>query len=410
MRDLLACPECGTHPLDMTVLSTEPSAPAPVTGTRCSTYCSYRSEAILPGDLQPRPCSECYSVEITEAILHCPSCHAEYPVIGGIPRFNPDVADDFPDFFVRHRARFRTSPAADVDAFQSLHKETKRSFGFQWLRYRVTDHQENRDHLYRRTATQPGTLGGQLFFEAGCGMGRYLKVFTDEPGAEVVGLDLSLAVNRAYSENKANPLIHVIQGNIMRLPLRSATFDHVYSIGVLHHTPSTHEAFHSIARLVKPGGRIAIWVYHVWRPPQLTGVKAMHATLKGKVTDGLRVVTTRLPHRLLHYLCYLAIPYGWVQGRIWKASEPVKVVFSPLLLVHVAIHPDANVRLLDTFDWYSPRYQWKHTVQEVAGWFREEGLVDIDTVGFEVSVRGRRPEAVPHESPQEQPAYNRRKA
>ena len=408
MRDLLACPECGTHPLDMTVLATKASPPAPVKGTRCTAYCSYRDEAIAPGDRQSRPCSECYTVEITEAILHCRSCQAEYPVIDGIPRFNPDAADDYPDFFVRHRGRFRTSRAAEVDSFQSLHKETKRSFGFQWLRYRVTDHQENRDHFFRRTAMQPGTLSGQLFFEAGCGMGRYLKVFTDEPGAEVVGLDLSLAVNRAYSENQANPLIHVVQGNIMQLPFRRQTFDHVYSIGVLHHTPSTEEAFHSIAKLAKPGGRVSIWVYHVWCPPHLTGVKAVHATLKGKVTDALRVVTTRLPHRLLHYMCYLAIPYGWLQGLVWKASDPVKVLGSPLLLVHVAIHPDANVRLLDTFDWYSPRYQWKHTVEEVAGWFRDEGLVDIDTTGFEVSVRGRRPTAAPLEPALEQPAYERR--
>jgi SAM-dependent methyltransferase len=288
-----------------------------------------------------------------------------------------------------------------------LHKETKRSFGFQWLRYRVSDHQENREHLYRRTATEPGTLGGQLFFEAGCGMGRYLKVFTDEPGAEVVGLDLSLAVNRAYSENQANPLIHVVQGNIMQLPFRRETFDHVYSIGVLHHTPSTKDAFHSIAQLVKPGGRVSIWVYHVWRPPNLRGFAALHATAKGKITDGLRVVTTRLPHRLLHYLCYMAIPMGWVQAKIWSAPKPVKAVLSPLLLVSMAIHPKAEVRLLDTFDWYSPRYQWKHTVKEVAAWFRDEGLVDIDTTGFEVSVRGRRPENLSVSTREQQPEHER---
>lgn len=339
-------------------------------------------------------------MEIEEAILHCNSCGGEYPVIGGIPRFNPDVAGDYPEFFRKHRAQFRKPPQGAAEEFHSLHQATKRSFGFQWLRYRVTDHQENRDHFFRRTKEVPGTIGGKLFFEAGCGMGRYLKVFTDEPGAEVVGLDLSLAVNRAYAENKANPLIHVIQGNIMRLPLRPRSFDHVYSIGVLHHTPSTKEAFQSIAKLVKPGGRISIWVYHVWRPPTLRGFAALHATVKGAVTDALRVVTTRLPHRVLHYLCYVAIPLGWLQARIWSAPKPVKAVMSPLLLVQVAVHPKAAVRLLDTFDWYSPQYQWKHTVNEVAGWFRDEGLIEIDMTGFEVSARGRRPPEIPGDGDQ----------
>ena len=54
-------------------------------------------------------------------------------------------------------------------------------------------------------------------------MGRYLKVLGEEPGAEVVGLDLSLAVNRARAENLQNPRVHVIQGNIMQLPLAVPT-------------------------------------------------------------------------------------------------------------------------------------------------------------------------------------------
>ncbi len=395
MRDLLACPQCGAHPLELTVLTEETCAPAPVSGKRCTAFCSLQDEAVSPRESTMRPCATCYSKEIREGILHCVKCAGEYPVIGGIPRFNPDALDDFPEFFAQHRARFRRPPAAAAAEFQSLHRSTKKSFGFQWLRYRVTDHQENRDHFYRRTAARPGTLGGHLFFEAGCGMGRYLKVFTDEPGAEVVGLDLSLAVNRAREENQANPLIHVVQGNIMHLPLRPGAFDHAYSIGVLHHTPSTRRAFHSMARLVKPGGRISIWVYHVWRPPNLRGIAALHATAKGVVTDALRAITTRLPHSVLHYLCYLAIPAGWMQARIWAAPAPIKALLSPLLLVHLSIHENSDIRLLDTFDWYSPQYQWKHTVREVKGWFHEEGFEDVDSTGFEVSVRGRRkaPEA-----------------
>ncbi len=197
-------------------------------------------------------------------------------------------------------------------------------------------------------------------------------------------------MNRAREENQANPLIHLIQGDIMRLALRPGAFDHAYSIGVLHHTPSTRRAFHSMAKLVKPGGRISVWVYHVWRPPHLTGYKAFHAASKGAVTDALRVITTRLPHRVLHYLCYLAIPFGWVQAKIWKAPAAVKVLLSPLLLVHLSIHEKREIRLLDTFDWYSPQYQWKHTVREVEEWFREEGFEEIDSSGFAVSVRGRR--------------------
>ena len=312
-------------------------------------------------------------------------------MIDGVPRFVPDIYEDYPDFPKQHSGSFRNLSQQDVKEFQTLHRATKKSFGFQWLRYKVTDHQENRECFYDRTRTQPGTLGGQIFFEAGCGMGRYLKVFSDEPGAEVVGLDLSLAVNRAYEENRANPLIHVIQGNIMQLPLRPECIDHAYSIGVLHHTPSTEVATRSVAKLVKPGGRLSIWVYHVWNHPGVSGLKALHPSLKGAITDGIRAVTTRMPHSMLHYLCYLAIPAGWVQRKIMDAPKPIRILLSPLLLVAVSVHKKAEIRLLDTFDWYSPQYQWKHTVAEVEGWFRALGMEQIDSEGYSVSVRGRKP-------------------
>ena len=359
LMDLLACPGCGNYPLELTVLADEKPAGLPV--------------------------------EILEGILRCDRCAQEYPVIDGIPRFNPDVYSDYPEFFRKHARHFRNQTRDDLDSFEALHTETKQSFGYQWLRYRVSDHQENRQCFYRRTDTQPETLEGKLFFEAGCGMGRYLKVIGEEPGAEVVGLDLSLAVNRARAENLHNPRVHVIQGNIMQLPLRPDCFDHVYSIGVLHHTPSTEESFHQIVKLAKPGGRVSIWVYHLWGSTDHSGLKALHARLRGWISDTVRRFTTRLPHQALHYLCYVAVPLGWLQIRVKKLPQPLRLLLSPVWLMPVSTHPEWRVRLCDTFDWYSPRYQWKHSVDEVAGWFGEAGLVDISTKGFEVSVRGSRP-------------------
>ena len=401
--DLLACPRCQHSPLDLTVLD---SAIDPESeylakhrdAVRCAQFCALLKENLPAAEVPD--CVSCYRQEITEGILRCGGCKVEYPVIGGIPRFNPDAANDFPDFFARNGKHFQNPDFQDAAYFQSLHRETKRSFGYQWLRYRVTGRQDNETHFHERTNTKPGQLEGQLFFEAGCGMGRYIQVAGSNQGVEVVGLDLSLATNRARAENRANPLVHVVQGNIMEMPFRPACFDHAYSIGVLHHTPNTYEALRSMVRLVKPNGRVSLWVYHVWKSPQMTGFRGAHAWLKGKIADGLRVMTVRMPMGLLHYLCYLGVPLGWIQIQIARQPALARALLSPLMLPPVSVHPEWRIRLLDTFDWYSPRYQWKHTVAEVAGWFRELGLTDIDTKGFEVTVRGRRP-AVAETSPVE---------
>ena len=61
------------------------------------------------------------------------------------------------------------------------------------------------------------------------------------------------------------------------------------------------------------------------------------------------------------------------------------------VLLPTSLDPDLEWRWLDTFDWYSPKYQWKHTYDEVEQWFREVGLVDVGRGEFPVSVWGMRP-------------------
>jgi hypothetical protein len=40
-------------------------------------------------------------------------------------------------------------------------------------------------------------------------------------------------------------------------------------------------------------------------------------------------------------------------------------------------HPDWTLRVCDNFDWYAPRYQSHHTVEELRSWFAEESFADL---------------------------------
>jgi hypothetical protein len=42
------------------------------------------------------------------------------------------------------------------------------------------------------------------------------------------------------------------------------------------------------------------------------------------------------------------------------------------------MHPDPEVRICDTLDWYAPQFMSRHTLAEVTGWFQEAGLVAIE--------------------------------
>ena len=159
-----------------------------------------------------------------------------------------------------------------------------------------------------------------------------------------------------------------MQADIFALPFRDETFDVAYSIGVLHHTPDTAGAFRRVAAMVKKGGQLAVYIY-------LAGGLARY------FSDAFRAITTRLPRPLVYYGSAMAIPLYFLHrvpiiGRVSQALIPTNT------------HPDWRWRWLDTFDWYTPRYQWKHRYPEVLRWFRETGFSDLHVADEPICVRG----------------------
>lgn len=328
-------------------------------------------------------------VEVRDGILTCAGCLKMYPVVAGVPRMLPDSFNEHYSYLSALSPAVPKAPATDGDSaeFRRLNKSTQESFGFEWLRYQVTDFAENVEFFRQTMGISPGDLTGKLVLEAGCGMGRFLEVAASR-GAEVVGIDLSRSVERAWSETSFGANLHVLQADIMRPPFRRHTFDNIYSIGVLHHTPNTRQAFQALCPLLCSGGRISIWIYRTFQPEiKVAAHKRAFASVTGVVSDGSRLITTKLPHRVLHYLCYLAIPIGFLKRKV-DENRLLRYVFWPIILLPVSTHRKWQVRVCDTFDWLSPKFQWKHTTPEVVQWFKTEGLTQVQSFERSVSVTG----------------------
>lgn len=275
----------------------------------------------------------------------------------------------------------------EISIFRKLHKSTQERFGFEWLRYEVTDSAENTETFYQTTGFRAADLAGKRVLDAGCGMGRYLEVAASY-GAEVVGMDLSVSVERAWRETAYRPQVHLIQGDILKPPLRPQTFDFIYSIGVLHHTPDPRRAFGSLCPRLRDGGRISIWVYPTFQSEMEVGFhKRIFAFLAQSTSNGIRLLTTRMPRLLLHYLCYAAVPLGWLKNRAYRSSIRRKI-FWPVLLLPISAHEKWQVRLCDTFDWLAPKFQFKYTTREIFEWFAAEGLTDVVRLERAVSATG----------------------
>ena len=281
----------------------------------------------------------------------------------------------------------RTTPRAPDQS------RTRAAYSLQWNRFRIVRPEEDRATFANRTGWTADDLAGSIVLDAGCGMGRYLRVAAEWGADTVVGVDLSRAVEAARELSAEFRSVQVAQADLFRTPFASGSFDRIYSLGVLDHTPDPRRAFLELARLLKPGGRIAIWVYQVERP-------ALE-----RIMDAHRAVSRRLPLPVLVGLSRLMAPVGGVKRWLMASSlRPVARfgVALNLLTIGVSMHPDPEVRVCDTLDWYAPRYLSRHTFDEVAEWFHAAGLIEIEDLstrqthfhegqGNGINVAGRRP-------------------
>ena len=290
--------------------------------------------------------------------LSCSNCGREYPMLKGVLRF------------------------VDEQNYAG-------SFGFQWKLYARTQMDDavsrrSEQAFIRRTGFRPEDLAGKLVLDVGCGMGRFAEIAT-RWGAHVVGIDLSLACEVA-AKNLSERNAAFFQADVFKLPFAPQSFDYIYSIGVLHHTPNCEQAFKSLPRLLKPGGRIAIWLYSAYNPWY-------------RMSDVYRKLTRRMKPETLHPLCNAVIPLYGIHKILKRIPLVGKKTSSVLAWALPMSHdPDPEWRVLDTFDWYSPWYQSKHTYEEVFRWFESCGLEDLRVIGEPIAVQGMRPLNVRSES------------
>ncbi len=270
-------------------------------------------------------CRSALSTSVDGDALSCEGCGAVYPVARGVPRLAGE------------------SYVA--------------SFGRQWNRYDVARDEEDLAVFRVKTGLEPSALAGKTVLDAGCGGGRYARLL-GRAGATVLGLDLSDAVDKARALCEGMPNVGIVQADLLDPPVAESAFDVVFSIGVLHHGPDPRRAFAAIARRVKPGGRLAVWLYRRNTLPQEW------------LNSGLRAITTRMPPRALEVACAGLGALGSVPVLKWTLNK----------LVNFSNHPDWTLRVCDNFDWYAPRYQSHHTIAELSEWFREEGFGDLSVL------------------------------
>jgi SAM-dependent methyltransferase len=270
--------------------------------------------------------------------------------------------------------------------------QTSETFGFKWNK---RDSFESPVSLARMRAWllerygDPATAGWidehgdrPLLVDAGCGAGMSaLELFGPLlPRLRYVGVDVSDAIDVAWQRFEERGLHGgFLQADISALPLAEASVDVILAEGVLHHTDSTAGALHSLARLLKRGGRFLFYVYRRKGP------------IREFTDDYVRAQLATMPAdeawRAVEPLTRLGITLGQLDAEI-DIPEPIDLLGIPagrinvqrLFYWHVAkvfYHPDLTCEEMNhvNFDWYAPANASRHSPEEVRQWCADAALI-----------------------------------
>lgn len=234
LLDLLACPTCG-------------------------------------GDIRLAYAGKYEDKEIIEGVLSCIKCSREYKIIRGVPRF------------------------ADLDKIEQDKADTAENFGWQWTHFTQEDTKYAEQFLGWLQPVKQDFFKDKIVIEGGCGKGRHTSLAAEWGAKDVVGVDLSAAVESAFAATKHLPNAHIVQADIFKLPFKKA-FDYAFSVGVLHHTPDPKKAFLSLASKVKKGGAISAWIYGAENNEWITNyVNPIRTNFTSKIKQPTLYQLSKLP-------------------------------------------------------------------------------------------------------------------
>lgn len=237
--------------------------------------------------------------EVDEGLLRC-GCGRIFPIVRGIPRVIADAFAGHPEFVARHTARLPASLPLPDPAGPNAEaiRRTRESFGFQWTVFSqmVVDFRVN--FLPYIAPLDERFFPGKRGLDLGCGFGRHIYNAA-RFGAEMVGVDISQAIESTRVNTEGMPNVHLVQADVYNLPFRPGVFDFAYSIGVLHHLPEPEKAFQRVVRVVRPGGSVFIWVYSNRR------------RVVNFLLESVRAVTTHSPKRVQQFLAFVGASIDW---------------------------------------------------------------------------------------------------
>jgi SAM-dependent methyltransferase len=244
------------------------------------------------------------------------------------------------------------------------------NFGLQWNEFHATqlDSHSGVNNTAPRfwgfTKWTPEELKGKRVLEAGSGAGKFTEVFLGA-GVNLVTFDYSNAVEANLKNNASKGDFFLFQGDIYDIPFPDGYCDYVFCYGVLQHTPNVDQAYKSLFKKLKPGGKISVDVYNKDQLPKFWP----------HYKYSWRKITTKIkPEKLLKGIKFYMPIWLPIDTFFQRWQKPFRI--GPRILYKLAIpcwnYLDIGLTdkqrlewaIMDTFDALGAKYDFPQTLED----------------------------------------------
>lgn len=195
-------------------------------------------------------------------------------------------------------------------------------------------------HLLNLVGLKEGDLAQEKVLEVGVGRGNWTMMLAPYSG-RYIGADISLEslkhVKRKYTNNLVN-------ADISALPYPSDYFDRVFAIGVLPAVERQREGFKELARVLKPGGILHLFLYGRVFPRNM---------IRDFIHQALGLFSMDKKRKICYRFALLS-----------KYKIPESLLF----------RSDMEFVILD---WYLAPIQNRHTYNQIKRWMEEENIEPV---------------------------------